>query len=75
MHMRARRVLFGMPVNETKVQVDHRNDGLITMTIKLVGWDLNRLRALISGITMHPMGRTVGGTMARKLEKGTNDEN
>jgi len=63
-----------MPVNETKVQVDHRNDGLITMTIKLVGWDLNRLRALISGITMHPMGRTVGGTMARKLEKTGDDQ-
>ena len=74
MHMRARRILPGMPVNETKVQVDHRNDGLITMTIKLVGWDLNRLRALISGITMHPMGRQVGGTMARKLEKTGDDQ-
>ena len=34
-----------MSVNQTKVQIDRRNDGLITMTIKLVGWDLNRLRA------------------------------
>jgi len=58
-----------MSVNQTKVQIDRRNDGLITMTIKLVGWDLNRLRALISGITLHPMGRHVGGQMAKQLEE------
>jgi len=58
-----------MSVNQTKVQIDRRNDGLVTMTIKLVGWDLNRLRALISGITLHPMGRQVGGQMAKQLEK------
>lgn len=50
-----------------KVQIDARQDGRYTATIKLIGWDLNRFRALISNLSLMPYGRQISQALGKKL--------
>jgi hypothetical protein len=55
-----------------KVQIDPRKDGRYTATIKLVAWDLNRLRGLIQNMTMTAFGRDIGREVGQKLVESIN---
>lgn len=57
-----------MADKETKVQIDRRNDGHYSATIKLIGWDLNMLRAFISANYLSVPGRHMALQMAAGLQ-------
>lgn len=54
-----------------RVQIDRRNDGDYTATVKLVAWPLNRLRGFIQNVSLVPFGRDIarelGGALLEAL--------
>lgn len=50
-----------------KTQVDVRNDGRYTVTVKLIGWELNELRALGRALMRSPMGRAAGEQVLQRV--------
>lgn len=51
-----------------RVQIDPRKDGRYTTTVKLVAYDLNRLRAVAGGLRVLPVGRQIGEAVLVELE-------
>lgn len=50
------------------VQIDRRQDGRISSTVKLIAWDLNELRALIAQLQLSPLGRWVAQELGPALQ-------
>ena len=57
-----------MADKEIKVQIDRRQDGRFSVTVKLIAWDLNYLRGLIQQMYMTVSGRAIARELAAGLE-------
>ena len=51
-----------------KLTIDHRNDGRITVTIKLVAWSPKELRHLTGSLWHFPDARKVGRALSDRLD-------
>ena len=57
----------------SKATIDKRTDGRYSVTLKLVAWELNELRALIAALQLNPMGQWIAVKLAPALEAIQND--
>jgi|TARA_R110000751_G_scaffold6836_3_gene28819 hypothetical protein len=51
----------------TRTQLDRRDDGRYSATLKLIAWNVNELRALASVLYGSPMGRQAGTQLAEAV--------
>lgn len=59
-------------MSEVKIQHDPRNDGTHTLTIKLVAWELSKIRGLLANLTVVPFGRDISRAINDKLAGALN---
>ena len=56
-----------------QVQVDKDKTGRYSVTLKLIAWNINELRALTSMLTLNPMGRHIANKLGPALQTVQND--
>ena len=54
---------------KARVQIDRRQDGTFSVTVKLLEWKLNELRGLVSMLYLNPMSRHIAVELGPALEK------
>ena len=60
--------------NPIRVQLDHRKDGRISVTLKLVAWDMNQIRAFGAQLLRGPVARQVGEKLFHALQGDAESE-
>lgn len=55
--------------DEVKINVDARTDGRYTVTLKLIGWDLNDLRGLAANLSLSFFARKISGVLGEAVEE------